>query len=146
MDDVDIKEYSVVFYMDDAKTVLDEHRVQKGSKCKYNGPAPFKPDTLDGRYVFEGWSNEELLECVEKNVECIAKFRLEAKSNEPISTEFTEGVALEAELDATLEAGKKIQEQQRALEKDPRSVEEIVSDIKENGQTEIGEPEQDLER
>ena len=30
-------------------------------------------------------------------------------------------------------------EQQKALEKDSRSVEEIVNDILENGQTEIGE-------
>ena len=142
----DTKEYSVVFYMDDAKTILDQQKVEKGATCKYQGKPPFKPDTLDGRYIFEGWSNEDLLECVERNIECIAKFRLEAKSNEPISTEFTEGVALEAELDSTLEAGKKIQEQQKALEQDPRSTEEIINDIKENGKTEIGAPEQDLER
>ena len=42
-------------------------------------------------------------------------------------------------LNDTIEAGKKVSEQQKALEKDSRSVEEIVNDILENGQTEIGE-------
>ena len=141
------REFDVVFLMDDGTTILNEQKIKEGKKFRYVGPIPSKPDTLDGRYVFEGFTNEENLNKVIHNVECVAKFRLESKSeSQDITYDSTEGVALEAELDSTLEAGKKIQEQQKALELDPRSVEEIVSDIKENGQTEIGEPEQDLER
>ena len=44
-----------------------------------------------------------------------------------------------SKLNETMEAGQKVSAQQKALEKDPRSVTEIVNDILENGQTEIGE-------
>ena len=43
-----------------------------------------------------------------------------------------------ANLNETMEAGKKVNEQQIALEKDPRSITEIVNDILKNGQTEVG--------
>ena len=42
-------------------------------------------------------------------------------------------------LNATVEAGQKVSEQQKALEKDSRSTEEIVNDVLENGKTEIGQ-------
>jgi hypothetical protein len=140
------KEYDVVFMMDDGKTVVHQQKAAKGTECVYSGPTPTKPDTLDGRFVFIGWSNEEELKNIQSDLVCIAKFNLETKSKEDIAVDLTEGVALEAELDNVLEAGKKISEQQKALELDPRTTEEIISDIKENGRTEIGSPEQEMDR
>ena len=43
-----------------------------------------------------------------------------------------------AVLNATIEAGQKVSEQQKAFAKETRTAEEIVNDIKENGKTEIG--------
>ena len=41
-------------------------------------------------------------------------------------------------LNATIEAGQKVNEQQKALEKDSRTAEEIVNEVLENGKAEIG--------
>ena len=41
-------------------------------------------------------------------------------------------------LNATIEAGQKVSEQQKALAKDSRTAEEIVNEVMENGKAEIG--------
>lgn len=140
-------EFEVIFLMDDNTTVLDRQFVLFGANVTYKGKTPEKEATTDGRFIFEGWTNEDKLNNVTSKVVCVAEFRYESNvSIENVMYQLTENVAENANLNDTLEAGKKVSAQQKALQKDPRSVEEIVTDIKENGKTEIGDQvqEQDL--
>ena len=133
-------EFEIIFLMDDNETELYRQTAKFGDSVVYKGPTPEKEATVDGKYIFDGWTNDKELNNVTSNVTCVAKFRYETKINiETVMYQLTENVAENANLNDTLEAGKKVSAQQRALEKDPRSVEQIVSDIKENGQTEIGD-------
>ena len=134
------EQIEVIFLDDDKLTILDRHFVDYGRSTKYKGKLPEKPATLEGKYTFVGWTNEEKLDCITQRLILVAKYNLEVNSE--IKDAMYEASLENAEnsnLNDTIEAGKKVSEQQKALEKDSRSVEEIVNDILENGQTEIGE-------
>lgn len=130
----------VIFYDDDEKTVLDRQLVNVGDKVVYSGPEPFKAPTNVESFNFVGWIGEEMLEKVEDNLILVAKY----ESNNPASNR--ESVFLKASLEnakntnlnATVEAGQKVSEQQKAIEKDQRTAKEIVNEIVANGKTEIG--------
>lgn len=135
-----MEKVEVIFYDDDEKTVLDRQLVDVGSKVVYGGPEPFKAPTNIETFTFVGWTGEEGLEKVEDNLVLVAKY----ESSNPNSNR--ESAFLKASLEnakmtnlnATVEAGQKVSEQQKALEKDPRTAEEVVSEILANGKTEIG--------
>ena len=133
------EQIEVIFLDDDKLTVLDRQFVKYGDRVKYKGEQPEKAPTLEGTYTFEGWSDEEKMECVTQRLILIAKYKLEinAETKNAMFEASLENVE-NSNLNETMEAGKKVNEQQKALEKDPRSVTEIVNDILENGQTEIG--------
>ena len=79
---------------------------------------------------------------VQEKLILVAKY-----SAETVTTAKDENALLQASLEnaektnlnATIEAGQKVSEQSKALEKDSRSAEEIVNDVIENGKTEIGQ-------
>lgn len=130
----------VIFIDSDKKTVLDRQMVIYGSKVTYKGETPTKEPTLEGTYTFEGWVNEEKLECVTEKLTLIAKYKLEVSAaNKDAMYNASLENAQNAKLNDTIEAGKKVNEQQKAIEKDSRSIEEIVNDILENGETEVGD-------
>ncbi len=133
------EQIEVIFLDDDKLTVLDRQFVKYGDSVKYKGKQPEKAPTLEGTYTFEGWSDEEKMECVTQRLILIAMYKLEinAETKNAMFEASLENVE-NSNLNETMEAGKKVNEQQKALEKDPRSVTEIVNDILENGQTEIG--------
>lgn len=133
------EQIEVIFLDDDKLTVLDRQFVKYGYSVKYKGEQPEKAPTLEGTYTFEGWSDEEKMECVTQRLILIAMYKLEinAETKNAMFEASLENVE-NSNLNETMEAGKKVNEQQKALEKDPRSVTEIVNDILENGQTEIG--------
>lgn len=134
-----VNEFEVIFLMDDKVTVLETKMVPKGAKAIYTGKEPEKEATLEGKYIFDGWENAEQLESVTGKVVCIAKFRLEANANQQDAMyQLSQENAEATNLNDALAAGQKVAEQEKALEQDPRSVSEIVNDIKENGKTEIG--------
>ena len=137
-------QFEVVFLMDDNETVLDKQSCGFGDSVNYKGKLPEKEPTVDGKYIFEGWTNEEELGNITSNVTCVAKFRYETTINiENVMYQLTENVAENANLNDSLEAGKKVAEQQKALELDKRSVEKIIAEVKENGRAEIGDVVQD---
>jgi hypothetical protein len=130
----------VIFLDSDRISVLDTQIVKNGSKVEYKGKKPTKEPTLEGTYTFSGWINEEKLECVTEKLILIAKYDLEvsAENKDAMYNASLEN-AENSNLNETIEAGKKVSDQQNAIEKDSRNIEEIVNDILENGQTEIGE-------
>ena len=136
----------VIFYDDDEKTVLDRQSVEKGSKVVYGGKEPSKEPINSVTYTFVGWTNEEQLECVNDNLVLVAKYDAESPttSYENALLKASLENARNTNLNATVEAGQKVSEQQKATEKDSRSAEEIVNEVLENGKAEIGvEPNKD---
>ena len=131
--------YDIVFLDDDRKTVLDKQQVKKGETVSYKGQIPIKAPTVQEKYTFKGWLGEEKLKSVNENLVLIALYDVEV-NHETQTAMFNASLenAQEALLNETLDAGKKVEEQKKALEKDSRSVSEIVSDIMKNGKTEIG--------
>ncbi len=130
----------VIFYDDDEKTVLDRQLVNVGDKVVYSGPEPFKAATNIESFKFVGWTGEEKLEKVEDNLVLVAKYESSnpASNRESAFLKASLENAKKTNLNATVEAGQKVSEQQKALEKDSRTAEEIVSEIVANGKTEIG--------
>lgn len=131
--------YEVIFLDDDKITVLDRQRVVAGNDVVYKGEIPVKAPTAQEKYTFKGWMDEEKLKNVNENLVFIALYEVEVNQNsqDAMYNASLEN-AQEANLNETLEAGKKVEQQKKALEKDSRSTAEIVSDIMQNGKTEIG--------
>ena len=118
-------------------------------KAVYKGKTPTKEPTEKEKYVFQGWENEERLDCITEKTVLVAKYSVEV--NVATKNDFYNASLVNAEqanLAAVVESGKKISEQQKAIEKDPRTAEEIVADIVENGKTEVGQEQkrEDIDR
>ena len=144
-----MEEYDVIFLDDDKTTVLDIQKVSHGEKAVYKGKTPTKEPTEKEKYVFQGWENEERLDCITEKTVLVAKYSVEV--NVATKNDFYNASLVNAEqanLAAVVESGKKISEQQKAIEKDPRTAEEIVADIVENGKTEVGQEQkrEDIDR
>lgn len=144
-----MEEYDVIFLDDDRTTVLDMQRVAHGEKVEYRGTKPVKEPTEKESYTFDGWENEEQMECVTDKLVLVAKYSVTV--NNVTKDEFYQASlenAEQANLAAVLDSGKKVAEQQKAIEKDPRTAEQIVADIVENGKTEVGQEQkrEDIDR
>lgn len=137
-----MEQFEVIFLDDDRRTVLDHQMVNEGQPVKYSGQTPTKEPTNGMSYTFIGWIGEEKMEAVSERLVLIAKY-----SAETISATKDENAMLQASLEnaentnlnATIEAGQKVSEQQKALAKDTRTAEQIVNEVLENGKTEIGQ-------
>lgn len=137
---MELDTFEVIFLDDDKKTILDKQNVESGKSVQYNGQTPVKEPTAYETYTFSGWINEEKLNQVNENLVLIAKYTVETKNSAKdamyeASLENAEG----ANLNETIDAGKKVDMQQKAIAKDPRTVSEIVSEVMKNGKTEIGQ-------
>ena len=136
-----MEQFEVIFYDDDEKTVLDRQLVNSGEKVFYKGKEPSKEPINNVTYEFIGWEGEENLESVTSNLILVAKY--ESNSGTKMSPE---SALLKASLEnakatnlnATVEAGNKVNEQRKAVEKDSRSSAEIVNEVLKNGKTELG--------
>ncbi len=134
--------FDVIFVDDDRTTILDIQKVKKGEKAEYKGETPTKEPTAQIKYTFESWVGEEKLECITEKTVVYAKYVAEtinATKEENAMFNASLENAENANLKTTLEAGKKVSDQQLAVEKDSRTVEEIINDILENGKTEVGQ-------
>lgn len=132
--------FEVVFLDDDKKTILDKQNVESGKSVKYKGNLPVKEPTAYETYTFSGWINEEKLDQVNENLVLIAKYTVETKnSTKDAMFEASLQNAEGAVLNETIDAGKKVDMQQKAIAKDPRTVSEIVSEVMKNGKAEIGQ-------
>ena len=136
----ELEQFEVIFYDEDEKTVLDRQLVSSGEKVVYTGAEPFKEPINGVSYKFVGWTGEENLESVTDNLALVAKYEAETntvdKENALLKASLEN--ARNTNLNATVEAGQKVSEQQKATEKDSRTSEEIVNEIITKGKTEIG--------
>jgi hypothetical protein len=140
--DSNLEQFEVIFLDDDKTTVLDRQMVTSGDKVIYKGKQPSKEPTNGVTYTFSGWTNEEKMESVEERLILIAKYSAETVTNNKDENALLAASLENAEntnLNATVEAGQKINEQQKALEKDSRTTEQIVNEVLENGKAEIGQ-------
>ena len=132
--------YDVIFLDDDRITVLDKQQVRKGDTVVYKGEVPIKAPTAQETYQFKGWIGEEKLNNVNENLILIALYEVSVNhENQDAMYNASLESAQESLLNETLDAGKKVEEQKKALEKDSRTPSEIVSDIIKNGKTELGQ-------
>jgi len=137
-----VEEFEVIFLDDDRKTILDHQLVNAGATVKYKGNTPEKEATNGISYTFIGWIGEEKMESVQEKLVLVAKYSAEmlsATKDENAMLQASLANAENTNLNATIEAGQKVSEQQKALAKDTRTAEQIVNDILENGKTEIGQ-------
>jgi len=137
-----LEEFEVIFLDDDRRTVLDHQIVAKGDKVEYKGKLPIKEPTNMMTYTFIGWVGEEKMNSVQERLVLIAKYSMEVinitKDESALLVASLEN-AKNTNLNATIEAGQKVSEQQKALAKDTRTAEQIVNEVLENGKTEIGQ-------
>ena len=136
-----MEQYEVIFLDDDKVTVLEQQFVAAGSQVKYKGKTPAKEPVNGVNYTFVGWEGEEKMNAVNEKLVLVAKYAAEtatASKDENALLQASLENAENTNLNATIEAGQKVSEQQKAFAKETRSAEEIVNDIKENGKTEIG--------
>lgn len=137
-----MEQVEVIFLDDDKITVLDRQFVNVGESVKYNGKTPSKEPINGVTYTFTGWTGEEKLASVAEKTVCIAKYSAETATATKEENALLEASLQNAEntnLNATIEAGQKANSQLKALEKDPRTAEQIVNEVLENGKTEIGQ-------
>ena len=137
-----MEQYEVIFLDDDRKTVLDHQYVKPGESVKYKGKTPSKEPINQVTYTFNGWIGEEKMIAVNEKLILIAKYIAEtqtATKDENAMLNASLENAEKTNLNATIEAGQKVNEQQKALEKDSRTTEEIVNEVLENGKAEIGQ-------
>lgn len=136
-----MEQYEVIFLDDDRVTVLDRQMVNEGDKVIYKGQTPIKDPTNMITYTFSGWIGEEKMESVTEKLVLVAKYTAETVINSKDEAALL-AASLEnagnTTLNATVEAGQRVSEQQKALEKDSRTAEEIVNEVLENGKAEIG--------
>ena len=137
-----MEQFEVIFLDEDKVTVLDRQIINSGESVQYKGKTPYKEPTNQIRFSFIGWTNEEKMNSVTERLILIAKYSAETVTNTKDEMALLAASLENAEttnLNATIEAGRKVSEQQKALEKDSRTAEQIVNDILENGKTEIGQ-------
>ena len=136
-----MEQFEVIFLDDDRLTVLEQQMVEQGKAVKYKGKTPSKEPVNGVNYTFVGWVGEEKMASVEEKLVLVAKYAAEtatATKDENAMLQASLENAEKTNLNATIEAGQKVNEQQKALEKDSRTAEEIVNEVLENGKAEIG--------
>ena len=136
-----MEQYEVIFLDDDRVTVLDRQFVNEGEKVTYKGQTPTKAPTNMMKYTFAGWIGEEKMAAVSEKLILVAKYSAESVTNNKDQAALLAASlenAKSTNLNATIEAGQKVSEQQKALAKDSRTAEEIVNEVLENGKAEIG--------
>lgn len=136
-----MEELDVIFLDEDKKTVLANIKVSYGETAKFPGKLPTKEPVNGVKYNFIGWIGEEKLTVVTEKTVVIAKYEAETNtvSNEEALLNASLSNAEQTNYNVVVEAGQKAVSQQKAIEKDSRTAEQIVSDIMQNGKTEVGQ-------
>lgn len=75
------KKFTVIFYDEDRKTILEQQEIEEGMEVKYKGKLPEKPAENGISYRFVGWETEGNLDKVIKDIEVFAKYQIDSKMN-----------------------------------------------------------------
>lgn len=136
-----MEELEVIFLDDDKRTVLAHINVAYGEKATFPGKTPTKEAMAGVKYNFVGWIGQEKLAAVTEKTIVIAKYEAETMTATNADALFNSSLqnAEATNYNVVVEAGQKAVSQQKAIEKDSRTAEQIVNDIMENGKTEVGQ-------
>lgn len=131
------QKYTVTFYDEDRKTVLDQQEVEKGTSVKYQGKTPEKPAINGIEYTFVGWEMTGNIEMVMEDINLFAKYEESSKmasKKEDVMFDLSEANAENTKLDDVMQAGKKVNE----IEKATRNLsleqkKDLVNEVKDKG-------------
>lgn len=126
-----MSKYTVIFYDDDRTTILDKQEVDKGEKVTYNGVTPTKAPENGIEYAFSGWETTGNITCVMEDINLFAKYEAGKKDN---MFELSQQNAEAAKLNEVMEAGKKVQEAEKATrDMTVEQKKDLINEIKDKG-------------
>lgn len=111
------EKFTVTFYDEDRKTVLETQEVNKGESVKYQGKFPEKPAENGIQYTFVGWETTGNITMVMENIELFAKYEESSKMSskeENSMFELSEANAENANLNEVMQAGQKVAQAEKA--------------------------------
>ena len=130
------EKFTVIFYDEDGKTVLDKQEIEQGKSVKYQGKTPEKPAENGVEYTFSHWETTGNVECVEENLEIFAKYEESSKMalQEDALWELSEENAEKANLNEVMKAGQKVNDLEKATrELNLEQKKDLVKEVKEKG-------------
>lgn len=136
------EKFTVIFYDDDRKTILDKQEVAKGETVKYQGKTPEKPAENGVQYTFVDWETTGNLMMVMENIEVYAKYEQDSKmtsQGEKLMLEMSEKNAENANLDEVMEAGQKVSVTEKATrDMSLEQKKDLVNEVMEKGSVDLG--------
>lgn len=130
------QKFVVTFYDEDRKTILDKQEVNKGESVKYQGKTLEKPAENGINYIFIGWETTGNISMVMENIDLFAKYEESSKmtSKEDVMFDLSESNAESAKLDDVMQAGKKINEVEKATRNlSLEQKRDLVNEVKDKG-------------
>jgi hypothetical protein len=133
--------FTVIFYDEDKKNILDKQEVKKGTQVKYNGKIPEKPAVNGIDYTFVGWETTGNITCVMEDINLYARYEESSKANAKnidAMYELSENNAEIARLNEVMEAGKKVNEAEKATrDMTIEQKQDLVNEIKDKGSVDL---------
>ncbi len=136
------EQFSVIFYDDDRKTILDKQEVNKGESAKYQGKTPEKPAENGIQYTFVGWETTGNITMVMENIEAYARYEEDSKialQDQKSMFELSESNAENANLNEVMEAGQKVSMAEKATrDMSLEQKKDLVNEVLEKGSVDLG--------
>lgn len=136
------EKFTVIFYDDDRKTILDKQEVNKGESAKYQGKTPEKPAENGIQYTFVGWETTGNITMVMENIEAYARYEEDSKialQDQKSMFELSESNAENANLNEVMEAGQKVSMAEKATrDMSLEQKKDLVNEVLEKGSVDLG--------
>ena len=135
------QKFTVTFYDDDRKTILDKQEVEKGESVKYSGKTPEKAAINGIEYTFSGWETTGNIMMVMEDIELFAKYDESSKvgsKEENSMLEMSEMNAESAKLNEVMEAGNKVNQVEKATRNmTVEQKKDLVNEVKDKGSVDL---------
>lgn len=131
------EKFTVIFYDEDRKTILEEQEVEQGQAVKFQGKLPEKGIG----FAFAKWETTGNMDCVEENMEVFACYEETSKmASQPENNLFdlVEKNAESANLNEVMQAGQKVlkaEQKTRELTEEQRV--DLVNEILQKGSVDL---------
>lgn len=136
------EKFTVIFYDDDHKTILDKQEVTEGESVKYQGKMPEKSAENGIQYTFVGWETTGNMKCVMEDMDIYAKYEEDSKmvsQDEKAMLEMSEKNAENANLNEVMEAGQKVSMAEKATrDMSLEQKKDLVNEVLEKGSVDLG--------
>ena len=133
--------FTVIFYDDDRKTILDKQEVEKGASVKYLGKTPEKPAENGTQYTFVGWEMTGNITMVMEDINLFAKYEESSKvssKEENAMLDLTEKNAEVAKLNEVMQAGNKVTQAEKATRNlSLEQKKDLVNEVIETGSVDL---------